>query len=142
MDMMEEKTKATLLLVEDEDLIADLLKKKFVMEGYTILHAQNADDVHRILDEHNNIDLILLDLLLPGVDGFSLLGELKRDSRRSSIPVLIISNLGQEKDIAKGIELGAVDYLIKANFTPKEVVQKVSEILDRPLSSPSFPSAS
>jgi len=122
-------SKPTLLLVEDDSLIADLLKKKFVLEGYTLFRAGTADEAHQLLNEHHRIDLILLDLLLPGRDGFSFLQEIKNDPRRSSIPVIIISNLGQEADISRGLALGAESYLIKANFTPKEVLEEVESVL-------------
>lgn len=125
------KTKATLLLVEDDPLIADLLKKKFVLEGYTFFRAGTVDEAYQILNEHHRIDLILLDLLLPGRDGFSFLQEIKNDPRRSSIPVIIVSNLGQEADITRGLALGAISYLIKANFTPKQVLEEVKSVLER-----------
>ena len=74
-------------------------------------------------------DLVLLDLILPGIDGFEVLRQAKKDDDISSIPVLILSNLGQQDDIQKGLELGAVDYLIKAHFTPAEIVAKIKSIL-------------
>jgi len=70
-------------------------------------------------------DLILLDLILPGVDGFEVLSKLKEDPTLASIPVIILSNLGQREDIEKGLKLGAIDYLVKAHFTPNEIVDKV-----------------
>ena len=73
--------------------------------------------------------LVLLDLVLPGIDGFEVLKQLKADPEISHIPVVILSNLGQKEDIDRGLNLGAKDYLIKAHLTPGEIVEKVKEIL-------------
>ena len=79
--------------------------------------------------EEKNIDLILLDLILPGIDGFEVLARIKADTATASIPVIILSNLGQREDIEKGLKLGAKDFLIKAHFTPGEIITKVKEIV-------------
>ena len=68
-------------------------------------------------------------LILPGIDGFKVLARIKENKDTSSIPVIILSNLGQKEDIEKGFNLGAVDYLIKAHFTPNEIIEKVSALL-------------
>ena len=69
--------------------------------------------------------LVLLDLILPGIDGFEVLSRMREDPSLSSIPVIILSNLGQKEDIERGLKLGAVDYLIKAHFTPGEIIEKI-----------------
>jgi CheY-like chemotaxis protein len=74
-------------------------------------------------------DLVLLDLILPGIDGFEVLAKIKQDPSLTSIPVIILSNLGQKEDVDRGLKLGATDYLIKAYFTPKEIVEKVRGVL-------------
>ena len=74
-------------------------------------------------------DLILLDLILPGIDGFEVLSQTKKDPEVSSIPVIILSNLGQKEDIERGLKLGATDYLIKAHFTPGEIIEKIRLII-------------
>ena len=75
-------------------------------------------------------DLVLLDLILPGIDGFEVLSRMKKDPALASIPVIILSNLGQRDDVQKGIDLGAEDYLIKAHFTPGEIVEKIKVTLE------------
>ena len=74
-------------------------------------------------------DLILLDLILPGIDGFEVLSKKKEDPALASIPVIILSNLGQKDDVEKGLKMGAVDYLIKAHFTPGEIIDKIKAVL-------------
>ena len=74
-------------------------------------------------------DIILLDVLMPKMDGFTVLENLKKDKNLAQIPVILLTNLGQKDDVEKGLELGAVDYLIKAHFKPSETVDKVKDIL-------------
>ena len=81
--------------------------------------------------EEEKPDLVLLDLILPGIDGFEVLRRVKANTAVSSVPVIILSNLGQRDDVEKGIELGAVDYLIKAHFTPGEIVEKIKAVLSQ-----------
>ena len=76
-----------------------------------------------------NPDVILLDIILPQMDGFSVLKKLKSDSATKNFPVILLTNLGQDGDVKKGLELGAIDYLIKANYTPSQVVEKVKSLL-------------
>jgi len=73
--------------------------------------------------------LVLLDLILPGIDGFEVLAQKKEDPFVATIPVIILSNLGQKEDVDRGLGLGAVDYLIKAHFTPGEIIEKVRNII-------------
>ena len=70
-----------------------------------------------------------MDLILPGIDGFEVLKQIKKDSQVSGIPVLILSNLGQREEIERGLNLGAADYLVKAHFTPDEIIDKVKKVL-------------
>ncbi len=69
--------------------------------------------------------MLLLDLILPGIDGFEVLSKIKEEPATASIPVVILSNLGQREDVERGLKLGAVDYLVKAHFTPNEIIEKV-----------------
>jgi DNA-binding response OmpR family regulator len=73
--------------------------------------------------------LILLDLILPGIDGFEVLSKTKEEPSSAQTPVIILSNLGQKEEVEKGLKLGAVDYLIKAHFTPGEIIEKIKTIL-------------
>jgi len=73
--------------------------------------------------------LVLLDLILPGIDGFEVLTKMREDPSLSSIPVIILSNLGQKEDVERGLKLGAADYLIKAHFTPGEIIDKIKTVM-------------
>lgn len=120
--------KAHVLLVEDDVFLSGIYQKKFEMEGYKISTADNGEK--GLADaKKKKPDIILLDILLPKMDGFSVLKELKADASVRDIPVILLTNLGQKDDVAKGLEAGAVDYLIKAHFKPSEIVEKVKQVL-------------
>ncbi len=120
--------KKTILIIEDEKDLRFFLKTALSQEGYEVKEAFDAEEGFEKLKEKKP-DLILLDILLPGKSGFDFLTQIKADPNFESIPVLILSNYGRQEDIEKGLKLGAVDYLIKANFTLEEIVQKVKKIL-------------
>ena len=116
------------LLVEDDKMILDMYTLKFVQEGYKVVQAENGKD-GLAMAKKENPDVILLDIILPQMDGFSVLKKLKSDSATKNFPVILLTNLGQDGDVKKGLELGAIDYLIKANYTPSQVVEKVKSLL-------------
>ena len=117
-----------ILIIEDDKFLRELIIQKLGKEGYDIVEAAEGEEGLRKMKEEKP-DLVLLDLILPGIDGFEVLRRAKADEGTSSVPVIILSNLGQRDDVEKGIELGAIDYLIKAHFTPGEIVEKIREIL-------------
>ena len=117
-----------ILIVEDDRFLRELIVKKLDNEGYDALEAVDGEQGLQKTKEEKP-DLILLDLILPGIDGFEVLALKKDDASVSGIPVIILSNLGQKEDVEKGLGLGAVDYLIKAHFTPGEIIEKVHNIL-------------
>ena len=120
--------KILILIVEDDKFLRELITRKLTEEGYKISDAVDGEEgIEKIKKE--NPDLILLDLILPGIDGFNVLSQLKDNSKLSKIPVIILSNLGQREDVEKGLKLGAADYLIKAHFTPGEIVEKIKKTL-------------
>ena len=123
-------TGKNVLIVEDDILLVGLLEHKFAASGYRVGRALDADQARRLLAE-DSFDVILLDLVLPGVDGFSFLAELKRDERTKNVPVVVISNLGQQEEVGKGMRLGATDYIVKANISPAEIVQKIGALIAR-----------
>jgi len=105
-----------------------LIARKLIKEGYEISEAVDGEEGMKKVKEEKP-DLVLLDLILPGIDGFEVLSKMKEDPALASIPVIILSNLGQKEDVEKGLKLGAVDYLIKAHFTPGEIIEKIKAAL-------------
>ena len=118
-----------ILIVEDDSFLRELITKKIANEGFEVVEAVDGEEGVKKSKEEKNIDLILLDLILPGIDGFEVLTRIKADAATNAIPVIILSNLGQREDIEKGLKLGAKDFLIKAHFTPGEIISKVKEII-------------
>ena len=118
----------TILIIEDDKFLRELIVKKLIKEGYKISEAVDGEEGTKKVKEEKP-DLVLLDLILPGIDGFEVLARIKEDPSLSSMPVMVISNLGQKEDVEKALKMGAVDYLIKAHHTPPEIIEKIKAIL-------------
>ncbi|PIP17398.1 MAG: response regulator [Candidatus Portnoybacteria bacterium CG23_combo_of_CG06-09_8_20_14_all_37_13] len=118
----------TILIIEDDKFLRELIAQKLIKEGFEISEAVDGEEGMKKVKEEKP-DLILLDLILPGIDGFEVLARMKEDPVLAAIPVIILSNLGQKEDVEKGLKLGAVDYLIKAHFTPGEIIDKIKAAL-------------
>lgn len=115
-------------VIEDDKFLRELISEELGREGFSVAVAVDGEEaVREIPKEIPN--LILLDLILPGIDGFDVLKQIKENPAISKIPVIILSNLGQKENIDKGMALGATDYLIKANFTPREIIAKIKNFL-------------
>lgn len=121
-------TVPTVLLVEDDNFLGNIYKTKFELEKFKIILAKDGLEGLEMAKKKKP-DIILLDVLMPKMDGFTVLEHLKKDKNTLNIPVILLTNLGQKDDVEKGLELGAVDYLIKAHFKPSETVEKVKKIL-------------
>lgn len=117
-----------ILVIEDDKFLRELIAQKLSRDGYEVSEAIDGEEGIKKIQKEKP-DLVLLDLILPGIDGFEVLTKMKKDSTISSVPVIILSNLGQKDDVERGLKLGAVDYLIKAHFTPGEIVDKVRDVL-------------
>jgi len=117
-----------ILLIEDDKFLRELVIQKLGKEGYDVQEAAEGEGGLAKM-KNEKPDLVLLDLILPGIDGFEVLRRIKEDADLKSVPVIILSNLGQRDDVQKGIDLGAADYLIKAHFTPGEIVEKIRATL-------------
>tara|TARA_B100001971_G_C17701099_1_gene291716 strand:- start:112 stop:489 length:378 start_codon:yes stop_codon:yes gene_type:complete len=114
-----------ILLVEDDKFLSEILVKRLGESGeFDIKLSETAQKALDLL-EQETVDLILLDLILPGMDGFEFLKRAKDNPKISTIPIIVLSNLSQETEIEKAKNLGAKDYLIKANFTTKEIIEKI-----------------
>jgi len=120
--------RAKILIIEDEKYLADLYKMKFENEGYTVLVAREGH-AGLGLARREKPDLILLDLIMPGIDGYETLEELKSDPSTKYIRVFILTNLGQDQEVKKGQATEAEEYLVKANLTPEQLASKVKTAL-------------
>ncbi len=117
-----------ILIIEDDKFVRELIFQKLTEEKFEVVAAKDGEEgVEKT--ESEKPDLVLLDLILPGIDGFEVLSRIRKNPLIGKIPVIILSNLGEKVDVDRGIKLGANDYLIKAHFTPKEIVEKVRTIL-------------
>jgi len=120
--------KGKILIIEDDRYISKMYQLKLSLEGYTVVVAENGkqgvDKVKEFMP-----DIILLDILMPELDGFEVLKIVKDDAETKKIPVLIMSNLGQEDHIQKGMSLGAIGYIVKSQYTPSKVVEKIKETI-------------
>ena len=127
--MEKKSTKPTVLIIEDDQLLSKLMQKKIIDSGFNAVAALDGEEglkkVAKLLP-----DLILLDLLLPGIDGFEVLRRLKRDTRFRDIVVIVISNLGETKNIEAAMQEGAAEYIIKAESSPEQILTMVRRFID------------
>lgn len=118
-----------ILLIEDEEILIDLLQKRLSREGYEISIAKDGDEGLRIMKELNP-DLILLDIIMPKMGGFEVLEEIAKSPELKKIPVIIISNSGQPLELERAKKLGVKDWLIKTEFNPEEVIEKIAKQIE------------
>src|SRR3989339_375102 len=120
----------TILVVEDDNFLSGLEGKKLKEKGYEVLIAGNSDEAFKaIADAKGAVDLVLLDLMLPGVDGFEILKNIRKDEVIGKVPVIVFSNLYEEKDIEKAKQLGISEFMVKSNFTLDQLADEVKTIL-------------
>jgi DNA-binding response OmpR family regulator len=115
-------------IIEDDGFLQGLEASKLEKEGYGIITASSGTEAMKKINEPD-IDLILLDLMLPDFDGFELLKKIRTIEALKNIPVIVFSNLSEEKDIKRSKELGATDFMVKSNFTLDELVDHINKIL-------------
>lgn len=121
---------AKILIIDDDPFILDIYALKFKERGFEVDFAQNGKDGLKKATEQKP-EVILLDVVMPGMDGFEVLRELKKDQNTRSIKVVVLTNIGQKEEVERGKALGADDYIIKAHFAPSEVVEKVNSVLQK-----------
>ena len=119
-----------IFLAEDEPQIARLIEFKLKKEGYDVTWRENGEEALKAI-KADKPDLILLDIMMPVMDGYEVLRRLKEDENLGDIPVIMLTARAQEKDVVKGIDLGAEDYITKP-FHPAELLARVKRILGKP----------
>lgn len=118
-------------LIEDDEFLLEILNQKLLEAGYETKISKTASEALEILKKsEEKPDLILLDLILPGMNGFEFLEEVKNDPSLSLMPIIVLSNLGQDEEIKAAKKLGARDYLVKAHFTTSEILKKIKVFFD------------
>ncbi len=121
--------KKKILIVEDDRFLREIASQKLEADGFVVESATNGTEALEHLEKNARPDIIVLDLILPGISGFEVLEKVKQNAVLKDIPVVILSNLGQEEDIEKAKSLGATDYLVKAHFSFAEIIKKIREII-------------
>ena len=115
----------TILLVEDDPFLIDIYTTKFKEAGFSVEVASDGEEGLRKLNEEK-FDLLVLDIVLPQIDGWEILRKIKN---KKDLKIIVLSNLGQKGEVEKGLKLGATKYLIKAHYTPSQVVDEIKEVL-------------
>lgn len=116
-----------ILLIEDDPLLVDIYTTKLEQEGFKVMALTRGEKALETIEKEKP-DLVILDIVLPHVDGWEILQSLKQSDKTKGTKVMILSNLGQKEEIEKGLKLGADQYLIKAHYTPSEVAQEVIKL--------------
>lgn len=127
---MTNKFKAKILIIEDNEKFRKIYSDRLTFDGYEVLGAVDGEQ-GLLLMKKERPDLILLDIVMPKKDGFDVLRDMMQDQELKGIPVIILSILGEDKDIKKGLELGASDYTMKGFYSPNEILSKIRSLLAR-----------
>ncbi|MFH1509200.1 MAG: response regulator [bacterium] len=117
-----------ILVIEDDQDLNEIYQRALKNVGFEVTATKNGQQ-GLLLAQSENVDLIMLDVILPEMDGFEILNVLKSDPGTTKIPVIMITNLGNDHDINTGKKNGAHDYLVKADYTPQQIVERVKKIL-------------
>jgi len=122
-----DKNKKKILVVEDDVMISSMYKTKFEADGFEVLTADNGASGLELAKKEKP-DIIMLDIILPQLDGFSVLEAIKKDKTTKDTPVIMLTNLGTDEDKKKGAKMGAMDYLVKASLTPGQISEKIKQV--------------
>ncbi|MFH1170133.1 MAG: response regulator [Candidatus Vogelbacteria bacterium] len=125
-----------ILIIDDDKFLLDMYSVKFSEQGFDLQSAGSAQEALDKISGDWRPDVYLVDIIMPTMDGFQLIEELKRRNLRAGSALIVLSNLGQKEDIEKALALGVDGYIVKASATPSEVVTKVTEIAQQLKSSP------
>jgi DNA-binding response OmpR family regulator len=117
---------AKILFVEDDPLIVKIYTTRLQADGYQVFSADNGEAGLKIAEEQLP-NLVVLDIMMPRMDGFGVLAKLRANESLKSVPVLVYSNLAQEEEIARAKQMGATEFIIKANLSPTEMVAKIKQ---------------
>ncbi len=119
-----------IILVEDEQILLKALSIQLLSAGFEVLTANNGEAGLELIKKEKP-DAILLDILMPKMTGFEVLEHLKKDAHLKNIPVIVLSNQGQEAEKQKGLSLGAADYYVKSDTDLSDLTNKVKAVLEK-----------
>jgi DNA-binding response OmpR family regulator len=117
-----------IFLVEDDPFLVDIYSTKFKKLGYEVVSTPGGEEILGKIREEKP-DIVVLDIVLPNIDGWEILKRIRGDEELKDLKIVILSNLGQEEEVKKGMELGATKYLIKAHLNPSEVIEEIRKTL-------------
>jgi DNA-binding response OmpR family regulator len=123
--------KSYVLVIEDDRFLQKILLMKMRNDGFEVRGASDGEEGLSILKQGEPPDLVVLDLILPKVNGFEVLADIRRSSKLRGLPVLVLSNLAQEEDIKRVKEMGALEFLVKSNVSIQQVIEHVREAVAR-----------
>lgn len=118
----------TLYLVEDDNFLLEMYAQRFVQAGYKVITKTNAVEALNCLRAGDKPQILVTDIMMPGIDGFELLEAVKAENLAPGAAIVVLSNLGEDEDIDKAVALGALGYIVKATSTPSEVAARVTEV--------------
>src|SRR3989338_6858641 len=124
-----DKAKRKILIIDDDEFLLDMYAVKFKEEGFEVELAHEGKEALDKIKGGASPEAVLLDVVMPGMDGFELLETIRKEKIIPTSKIIILSNLGQKEHLDRGMSLGVADYIVKAYFTPSEVVKKVNEVL-------------
>lgn len=126
----EQKEISSILIVEDDPVLLKMYTEKFTFEGFRVVVARDGEEALRIALSSEKIDIVLLDIMLPKMSGTDFLENLRKEQKGKDIPVIALTNLAEEDERQKAINLGVKEYLVKAMQTPEQVVEKIKKYLN------------
>lgn len=124
----ESSGKKKILIIDDDKFLLDMYSTKFQEAGYDVEVAFGTIEALEKINKGLSPDIVLLDLVMPEMDGFEFLATVKKEKILKDSKIVVLSNLGQKEDVDKGMALGACDYIVKAYYTPSEIVKKIGKI--------------
>ena len=119
---------AKILFIEDDPLIVKIYTTRLTADGYQVFSAENGEEGLKVAEKEIP-DIIILDVMMPKIDGFGVLEKLRAHEQLKSKPVLVYSNLGQDEEIERAKKMGATEFIVKANLSPTEMVEKIKQYL-------------
>jgi len=121
---MADKKQKEILVIEDDQFLVKIYESKFKKEGFAVRSAYDGEEGFKEIKKKLP-NIIILELILPNLDGFSFLEKVKKEPKLADVPVIILSDLGQKSDIERGMELGAVEYFVKADTPLSKIINKI-----------------